>query len=99
MRQLLGLVLVKLQPLRLEAEAKVPPQALLLPVLEPLHVPALRRLRFRIDEELHLHLLELARAEDEVPGRDLVPERLADLRDAERRPLARELQDVLEVHE
>ena len=51
------------------------------------------------DEELHLHLLELARAEDEVAGRDLVAERLADLRDPERRLLARELQRVLEVEE
>ena len=50
-------------------------------------------------EELDLHLLELARAEDEVAGRDLVAERLADLRDAERRLLARELQHVLEVDE
>ena len=58
----------------------------------------LRRLGGR-DEELHLHLLELARAEDEVAGRDLVAERLADLRDAERRLLAAELQDVLEVDE
>jgi hypothetical protein len=42
----------------------------------------------RLDEELHLHLLELAGAEDEVARRDLVAERLADLRDAERRLLA-----------
>src|SRR5579885_3811907 len=35
------------------------------------------------DEVFHLHLLELARAEDEVAGRDLVAERLTDLRDAE----------------
>ena len=34
------------------------------------------------DEVLDLHLLELARAEDEVARRDLVAERLADLRDA-----------------
>ena len=42
-------------------------------------------------EELELHLLELARAEHEVAGRDLVAEGLADLRDAERRLLARGL--------
>src|ERR1044072_7331552 len=35
------------------------------------------------NEVLHLHLLELARAEDEVAGRDLVAERLSNLRDAE----------------
>ena len=50
-----------------------------------------------LDEELHLHLLELARAEDEVARRDLVPERLADLRDAERDLLPRRLLDVQEV--
>src|SRR6185436_14521269 len=50
-------------------------------------------------EELHLHLLELERAEDEVPRRDLVAERLADLRDAERRLLARVLKGGLEVEE
>src|SRR6185369_5332439 len=32
----------------------------------------------------HLHLLKLARAEDEVSRRDLVAKRLANLRDAER---------------
>ena len=53
----------------------------------------------RRDEVLHLHLLELERAEDEVPGRDLVAERLADLRDAERRLPPRDLRDVLEVDE
>src|SRR5580700_1983446 len=67
--------------------------ALYEPVLEPA-----RRIVGR-HEELHLHLLELARAEDEVARSDLVPERLADLRDPERRLLARELQHVLEVDE
>ena len=52
-----------------------------------------------LDEELHLHLLELARAEDEVAGRDLVAEALAGLGDAERRLLARGLHDVVEVDE
>src|SRR5699024_9780606 len=37
-----------------------------------------------LGEELDLHLLELAGAEDEVAGRDLVAERLTDLTDAER---------------
>ena len=41
-----------------------------------------------LDEVLHLHLLELASAEDEVPDGDLVAEALADLRDAERELLA-----------
>ena len=71
----------------------VPALALFEPVLEPIG-----RVRGR-HEELHLHLLELPRTEDEVAGRDLVAEGLADLRDPERRFLARELQDVLEVDE
>ncbi len=50
-------------------------------------------------EELHLHLLELARAEDEVAGGDLVAEALADLGDAEGGLLAPELEVVLEVQE
>ena len=51
--------------------------------LQPVLVPLLRLVGR--DEELHLHLLELERAEDEVARRDLVAERLADLGDAERR--------------
>ena len=76
-----------------KAVAHIPRAALLYPIREPL-VRFLRR-----DEELHLHLLELARAEEEVARRDLVAERLADLRDAERRLAARDLEDVLEVDE
>ncbi len=63
------------------------------PVLVPLGVGA------GLDEELHLHLLELARAEDPVLRRDLVAEALADLADAERRLLARGAEDVREVDE
>ena len=66
-------------------------------VVHPVLVP-LGRVRRR-HEELDLHLLELARAEDEVARRDLVAERLADLRDPERRLAARELEHVLEVDE
>src|SRR5262249_34853331 len=76
-RELVGRVLAKAQVLGLDAEAQVPLEALLLPVLVPLQVLA------GLDEELHLHLLELARAEEEVARRDLVAERLAGLRDAE----------------
>ncbi len=75
-----------------EVEVPVHPRARQ-PVLEPL-VGLVRR-----DEELHLHLLELAGAEDEVAGGDLVAEALADLGDPERRALAGELEDVLEVDE
>ena len=63
------------------------------PVLVPLLVGA------GLDEELHLHLLELAGAEDEVARRDLVAEALADLRDAERRLAPRRVQHVEEVDE
>ena len=67
------------------------------PLLDPVRVP-LRRLG-GMDEELHLHLLELAHAEKEVAGRDLVAEALADLRDPERRLHAHRRDDVLEVDE
>ena len=93
MRQLVGVVRAQPDLIGPDAELHVPAHALLEPVL----VPLLRLVRR--DEVLHLHLLELARAEDEVAGGDLVAERLADLRDSERRLLTRELQDVLEVEE
>ena len=51
------------------------------------------------DEELQLHLLELARAEGEVAGVDLVAEALAGLRHAERDGLARGRGDVEELRE
>ena len=89
---LLG-VLEEAQVVGRQAEVEVPVPALLEPVLVPLLVGA------RLDEELHLHLLELAGPEDEVARRDLVAERLAGLGDAERRLLARRGHDVLEVDE
>ena len=67
------------------------------PLLDPVLVP--RRAVGRRHEELHLHLLELARAEEEVARRDLVAEALADLRDAERRLHAHRRDHVLEVDE
>jgi hypothetical protein len=67
------------------------------PLVDPVAVPLVRL--GRRHEELHLHLLELEGAEDEVPGRDLVAERLADLRDPERRLPPRDRGDVLEVDE
>jgi hypothetical protein len=76
-----------------DAESHVPREPLVDPVAEPLARVGRRH------EVLHLHLLELERAEDEVAGRDLVPERLSDLRDPERRLAARDLGDVLEVDE
>ena len=90
--KLLLRVLVELQSVLGQAETAVPIHSLLLPVLEPLYVGA------RLHEELHLHLLELARPENEVAGRNLIPERLADLRDAERNLLPRRLLDVKKIH-
>ena len=92
-RELVGLVRPDTKVLLPDPEAEVPAHAL----VDPVAVPLLR-LRGR-DEVLHLHLLELERAEDEVPGRDLVPERLSDLRDPERRLAPGDLRDVLEVDE
>src|SRR5437899_2569070 len=94
MRSLLGAVLANSQPAPAEPVAQIPVE----PFVDPVAVPLLRL--GRRDEELHLHLLELAQPEEEVAGRDLVAEGLAaDLRDAERRLAARELRDVLEVDE
>jgi hypothetical protein len=86
--ELVGTVLVPLQPRRVEAEGAVPIHPPLPPALEPFRVGT------RLHEELHLHLLELARPEDEVARRNLVTERLADLCDAERNLLAAALQHV-----
>ena len=91
--QLLLRVLVEPHVLGVEAEVDVPVPALLQPVLVPLLV------RARHDEELHLHLLELAGAEDEVAGSDLVAEALAGLADAERRLLASRVHHVEVVDE
>src|SRR4029450_12860742 len=92
-RELVGLVRPQPQLLLADPEVAGPPPPLVDPVLEPLVVAA------GLDEVLHLHLLELARAEEEVARRDLVAERLADLRDAERDLLARGLLDEREVDE
>src|SRR5919202_166268 len=67
--------------------------ALVDPVLVPLLV------RAGLDEELHLHLLELAGPEDEVAGGDLVAEGLPDLSDAERRLLPGRTHHVGEADE
>lgn len=91
--QLLLRVVVPADVLLADAEVAVPVPPLGHPVLLPLLVLA------RLDEELHLHLLELARAEDEVARRDLVAEGLAHLRDAERGLLARSRLHLGEVGE
>ena len=77
----------------IDSQVGVPVGALVNPVLVPLLVGA------GFDEELHLHLLELTGTEDEVPGRDLVAERLTCLHDAERRLLPRAGEYILEIDE
>src|SRR6202000_272916 len=76
-----------------DAQLGVPAVALVDPELVPLLVGA------GLDEELHLHLLELAGAEDEVARRDLVAERLALLADAKLDLLAAGGEHVLVVDE
>src|SRR5437763_8889111 len=51
------------------------------------------------DEVFQLHLFELARAKDEIAGRDLVAKRLADLRHAERQFAPAGIQHVEKVYE
>ena len=63
------------------------------PVLEPLQILA------GLAEELQLHLLEFAHAEDEVAGRYLVAEGLAYLANARGQLLARGAHGVGEVDE
>jgi hypothetical protein len=92
-RELVVVVRAEAQHLRRDTEVGVPGHALGAPVL----VPAGAVLGGH--EELELHLLELARAEDEVGRGDLVPEALAHLGDAERWFLAARLEHIGEVHE
>ncbi len=71
------LVVVETVFLVAESECFVPTEAELLPVLEPFEFLA------RTHEELHLHLLELAHTEYELPCHDLVAEGFTDLRNTE----------------
>ena len=93
MRQLTGIMTVKVHLLFLHPERLKPPKTFLFPVLEPLLVGARR------DEELHLHLLEFPRPEEEILRVDLVPERLPYLGDAERGALARRGLHVQKIYE
>ena len=90
--ELLLRVLVQAQVIGVNTEVGVPLVAQIDPVLVPLLVLA------GLDKELHLHLLELAGAEDEVTGGDLVPEALTNVANAERDLGPRGGEDVLEVH-
>ena len=60
--ELVGGVLPEAEPRRRHAVARVPVEAARQPLLED------RRRLGRLDEVLHLHLLELAHPEDEVAG-------------------------------
>ena len=91
--QLLLLMVAQAEVLVLHTQALEPLVAEAAPVVEPLQI------RVRLAEELQLHLLKLADAENEVARRDLVAEALADLADAERDLAARRALDVLEVDE
>ena len=76
-----------------ESQCLMPRHAPLLPCFEPVE------LRAGLHEELHLHLLEFAHAENELPRHDFVAERLSDLRDAERQLHATCFLHVQVVHE
>src|SRR5665648_1270186 len=76
-----------------EAQCLVPPHPGLLPVAEPAELCA------RLDKELHLHLLEFAHAEDELPCHYLIPEGLANLRYTEGKAHTPCLLYIQEVHE
>ena len=76
-----------------EAQVAVEAHSLVAPVLEPLLALG------GVDEELHLRLFELPRAEGEVSRCDLVAEGLADLTDPEGHLLACRLANALEVGE
>ena len=75
--QLLGVVVTQPQVLVLQADTQQPVVAEGTPVVEPLQIGA------GLAEELQLHLLELADAEDEVARGDLVAEGFTDLAHAE----------------
>src|SRR5262249_49622465 len=53
----------------------------------------------RLDEVLDLHLFEFERAEDEVARRDLVPERLSNLRNTEGKLSPHRRGDIEEIDE
>src|SRR6266513_954909 len=64
-----------------------------LPILKPFH-PLLCPAKI-----FEFHLLELARTKSEIARINFVPKRFADLSDAEWQLLARNLEDIFELHE
>ena len=91
--QLFRVVVAQPQPLAGQSQIQIP---LIAPVA-PERVPLGRRVGMA--EELDFHLLELARAEREIPRRDLVAKALAHLRDTERHADPGAVEHVLEVDE
>ncbi len=92
MCQLVRLLVVVPQPAGGQAKRPVPVHSPGTPVGEPLHVGT------GLHEELHFHLLELSRTEDEISGSDLVAKRLSDLGDSEWHFLPGRLLHVDEIH-
>ena len=92
-RELLGRVNVAAEVGWVDTKSYVP----LFAQVDPAAVPLVRLIGR--DEVLHLHLLEFARAEDEVAQGDLVAERLALLSDAKGQPTTGRREHVLEVDE
>ena len=87
------LVVVEAVFLIAKPQRLVPAEAELLPVLKPFQLLA------RANEELHLHLLELAHTEYELTRYYLVAECLTNLCDTERNLHATRLLHIQEVHE
>ena len=86
-------VVAQLKVLFSDAVFLVPVEPFVDPFLVPLFI------RSGLDEELDLHLFELAGPEGEVAGRNFVSEAFADLADPERKLLAGGLKNVREVDE
>src|SRR5579871_2636279 len=85
---------VELQLVAAETHLVDPPlQVILDPLLMPILILA------RMHKVLDLHLLQFTDTEEEVAWGDLIAERLADLRDAERQLAVGGIQHVLEVDE
>ena len=91
--QLLRVVVAQAQVLFLHAQGEQPVAAEAAPIGKPFQIFA------RAGEEFQLHLLEFARAEGEVAGRDLVAEGFADLADARGQLFARGAHHVFEIDE
>src|SRR5208282_2237243 len=77
----------------LDSELEVPVES----KIDPVAVPLLFFFAIGPHEKLHLHLFELARAENEILGGNFVAERLALLRYAERQLDALRIDNIFKV--